>query len=276
MRVDRPGPCGPATSRFRSGRRDPRAERPHRDRRRKGSSTWSARQARPRLRLGRQERSTRSGMAGSRSIRSNRRSRSQLSGRGRRASAKHRLRQADQDVWTNGPVSPTESGPWRRAAPPPPDISSRQRDQHRRRRRAGDVRRRGQREPRQERRELELSVRSYNCLKNANMPPAAECRDQDRGGHAQDQNFGRKSLNEIKRFSPAWAEPAALRPGGSAGVGVARQRVLSETSSRPSQARPRHRAPHLAAAQQATRCCGTSTCETTVPKAPRCARSSSA
>jgi DNA-directed RNA polymerase subunit alpha len=47
--------------------------------------------------------------------------------------------------------------------------------------------------------ELELSVRAYNCLKNANIKTLAElCRKTD-GEMLKTKNFGRKSLEEIKK-----------------------------------------------------------------------------
>lgn len=47
--------------------------------------------------------------------------------------------------------------------------------------------------------ELELSVRAYNCLKNANIKTLAElCRRTD-GEMLKTKNFGRKSLEEIKK-----------------------------------------------------------------------------
>ena len=46
--------------------------------------------------------------------------------------------------------------------------------------------------------ELELSVRSYNCLKNANIQTIAELVTKTDGEMLKTRNFGRKSLNEIK------------------------------------------------------------------------------
>jgi DNA-directed RNA polymerase subunit alpha len=46
--------------------------------------------------------------------------------------------------------------------------------------------------------ELELSVRSYNCLKNANIRTLRELVEKTEGDMLKTKNFGRKSLNEIK------------------------------------------------------------------------------
>ncbi|MFQ5482157.1 MAG: DNA-directed RNA polymerase subunit alpha, partial [Nitrospinaceae bacterium] len=48
--------------------------------------------------------------------------------------------------------------------------------------------------------ELELSVRSYNCLKNANIQTIAELVTKGDGEMLKTRNFGRKSLNEIKEI----------------------------------------------------------------------------
>jgi len=48
--------------------------------------------------------------------------------------------------------------------------------------------------------ELELSVRSYNCLKNANIQTIRELVTKSEGEMLKTKNFGRKSLNEIKEI----------------------------------------------------------------------------
>ena len=48
--------------------------------------------------------------------------------------------------------------------------------------------------------ELELSVRSYNCLKNANIETIAELVKKTDSEMLRTRNFGRKSLNEIKEI----------------------------------------------------------------------------
>jgi DNA-directed RNA polymerase subunit alpha len=48
--------------------------------------------------------------------------------------------------------------------------------------------------------ELELSVRSYNCLKNANIQTIGELVQKTESEMLKTKNFGRKSLNEIKEI----------------------------------------------------------------------------
>jgi DNA-directed RNA polymerase subunit alpha len=48
--------------------------------------------------------------------------------------------------------------------------------------------------------ELELSVRSYNCLKNANIRTIRELVQKSEAEMLKTKNFGRKSLNEIKEI----------------------------------------------------------------------------
>jgi DNA-directed RNA polymerase subunit alpha len=48
--------------------------------------------------------------------------------------------------------------------------------------------------------ELELSVRSYNCLKNANIQNIADLVQKTEAEMLRTKNFGRKSLNEIKEI----------------------------------------------------------------------------
>src|SRR5258705_9672447 len=48
--------------------------------------------------------------------------------------------------------------------------------------------------------ELELSVRSYNCLKNANIQTIGELVQKTEAQMLKTKNFGRKSLNEIKEI----------------------------------------------------------------------------
>jgi DNA-directed RNA polymerase subunit alpha len=48
--------------------------------------------------------------------------------------------------------------------------------------------------------ELELSVRSYNCLKNANIQSIGELIQKSEQEMLRTKNFGRKSLNEIKEI----------------------------------------------------------------------------
>src|SRR5947208_1108247 len=48
--------------------------------------------------------------------------------------------------------------------------------------------------------ELELSVRSYNCFKNANIQSIGELVQKTEAEMLKTKNFGRKSLNEIKEI----------------------------------------------------------------------------
>ena len=48
--------------------------------------------------------------------------------------------------------------------------------------------------------EMELSVRSYNCLKNANISTIGELVQKTESEMLKTKNFGRKSLNEIKEI----------------------------------------------------------------------------
>jgi DNA-directed RNA polymerase subunit alpha len=48
--------------------------------------------------------------------------------------------------------------------------------------------------------ELELSVRSYNCLKNASIQTIGELVTRTEAEMLKTKNFGRKSLNEIKEI----------------------------------------------------------------------------
>ena len=48
--------------------------------------------------------------------------------------------------------------------------------------------------------EMELSVRSYNCLKNANIRTIGELVQKTENEMLKTKNFGRRSLNEIKEI----------------------------------------------------------------------------
>ena len=48
--------------------------------------------------------------------------------------------------------------------------------------------------------EMELSVRSYNCLKNASIRTIGELVQKSESEMLKTKNFGRKSLNEIKEI----------------------------------------------------------------------------
>ena len=70
--------------------------------------------------------------------------------------------------------------------------------------------------------ELELSVRSSNCLKNANIRTIADLVQRTEQEMLRTKNFGRKSLNEIKEILKSMGlhfnmriDPAALQEAGS-------------------------------------------------------------
>ena len=52
--------------------------------------------------------------------------------------------------------------------------------------------------------ELELSVRSSNCLKNANIRTIGELTKKTEDDIAKTRNFGKKSLQEIKEKLQEW------------------------------------------------------------------------
>jgi DNA-directed RNA polymerase subunit alpha len=59
--------------------------------------------------------------------------------------------------------------------------------------------------------ELELSVRSYNCLKNANITTIRELVQKSEQEMLKTKNFGRKSLNEIKEILTAMGLSLGMR-----------------------------------------------------------------
>ena len=59
--------------------------------------------------------------------------------------------------------------------------------------------------------ELELSVRSYNCLKNANITTIRELVQKTEQEMLKTKNFGRKSLNEIKEILSAMGLSLGMR-----------------------------------------------------------------
>ena len=59
--------------------------------------------------------------------------------------------------------------------------------------------------------ELELSVRSYNCLKNANIRTIGELVQKTEAEMLKTKNFGRKSLNEIKEILAGWASRLGMK-----------------------------------------------------------------
>ena len=106
------------------------------------------------------------------------------------------------EIWTNGSITPQDSlGPGGEAG------QRSHADLHSVRREAG-----AGEEPAEIRQdaviehlnksvdELELSVRSYNCLKNANIRTIGELVTKSEAEMLKTKNFGRKSLNEIKEI----------------------------------------------------------------------------
>jgi len=71
--------------------------------------------------------------------------------------------------------------------------------------------------------ELELSVRSYNCLKNANIRTIGELVQKTEAEMLKTKNFGRKSLNEIKEILTSM--------GLSLGMKVTEKRRLQSAQS---------------------------------------------
>jgi DNA-directed RNA polymerase subunit alpha len=70
--------------------------------------------------------------------------------------------------------------------------------------------------------ELELSVRSYNCLKNANIKTIGDLVTRTEPEMLKTKNFGRKSLNEIKEI--------LAEMGLSLGMNVDPKRLKARTS----------------------------------------------
>lgn len=60
--------------------------------------------------------------------------------------------------------------------------------------------------------ELELSVRSYNCLKNANIQTIGDLVQKTEAEMLRTKNFGRKSLNEIKEILQALGLTFGMKP----------------------------------------------------------------
>jgi len=59
--------------------------------------------------------------------------------------------------------------------------------------------------------ELELSVRAYNCLKNANIRTIRDLVQKTEAEMLKTKNFGRKSLNEIKDILQAMGLTLGMR-----------------------------------------------------------------
>lgn len=63
--------------------------------------------------------------------------------------------------------------------------------------------------------ELELSVRSYNCLKNANIQTIGDLVQKSEAEMLRTKNFGRKSLNEIKEILQNLGLTFGMKPDAS-------------------------------------------------------------
>ncbi len=147
------------------------------------------------------------------------------------------------EVWANGAVSPRDAVGSRREAHEGPS-----RDLHQHRRGRGDRRTRRPRSQSSDREiwwekltksvdEMELSVRSYNCLKNANIRTIGELVQKTEAEMLKTKNFGRKSLNEIKEILSNMGLSLGMKldnyPQAQERPNRARRKAGHETSSRP-------------------------------------------
>ena len=83
--------------------------------------------------------------------------------------------------------------------------------------------------------ELELSVRSYNCLKNANIQSIGELVQKTEAEMLKTKNFGRKSLNEIKEILGTMGLSLGMRidEHGNADPGPTSNQVLPASAYGP-------------------------------------------
>jgi DNA-directed RNA polymerase subunit alpha len=72
--------------------------------------------------------------------------------------------------------------------------------------------------------ELDLSVRSYNCLKNAGIETVRDLVQKTEAELLKTKNFGRKSLNEIKELLADMELQLGMKPGAGRGAGVGEAR----------------------------------------------------
>ena len=131
--------------------------------------------------------------------------------------------------------------------------------------------------------ELELSVRSYNCLKNANIRTIRELVQKTEAEMLKTKNFGRKSLNEIKEILPGMGLSLGMRLDQPAAQSqeVSRRKAYSRIRPHASSSRTHrklgrvteHRIAMLR--NQARRCCGTSTSRRRCRRRRSCGPSSS-
>ena len=88
--------------------------------------------------------------------------------------------------------------------------------------------------------ELELSVRSANCLKNDNIVYIGDLIQKTEAEMLRTPNFGRKSLNEIKEVLTGWACTSAWRSStGRRRISRIWPRSTRTSSERGAQAPPR-------------------------------------
>jgi len=82
--------------------------------------------------------------------------------------------------------------------------------------------------------ELELTVRSYNCLKNANIRTLGDLVRKTESELLKSKTFGRKSLNEIKEVLAEFGLRLGMRDDGGEDSAVPASRPntpLQPTSS---------------------------------------------
>jgi DNA-directed RNA polymerase subunit alpha len=82
--------------------------------------------------------------------------------------------------------------------------------------------------------ELELTVRSYNCLKNANIRTLGELARKTESELLKSKTFGRKSLNEIKKVLAEFGLRLGMRDDGGedSAVPVGRPNTPLQPTSR--------------------------------------------
>jgi DNA-directed RNA polymerase alpha subunit len=86
--------------------------------------------------------------------------------------------------------------------------------------------------------ELELSVRSANCLKNDNIVYIGDLIQKTEAEMLRTPNFGRKSLNEIKEvLASRWACTSAWKSELAAGEHRRARQALRRPSTKPSNGR---------------------------------------
>ncbi len=81
--------------------------------------------------------------------------------------------------------------------------------------------------------ELELSVRSYNCLKNANIQTIGELVQKSEAEMLKTKNFGRKSLNEIKEILSTMGLSLGMKIDEHGNAVPTQQQAPSAASPRP-------------------------------------------